>query len=161
MTANSDIVETIIQKFTQELKNQAALSYAGHKNLWVDLGADLTQGGREICNHVEDMLHLLVINLPEDINEIIWSESWGGKAKLNDIMQGLNPSSYDFSAENNTEADDLLADIVEYLKDKLFLAAEIAYADNPELESAADYTEDDFAEEDEDEDEYRDENEEE
>ena len=89
MNENSEIVETIIRKFINELKNQASLSYAGNKNLWVDLGWDLAQGDREICSHVEEMLRLLVLNLPEDINETLWSESWGGKAKVNQIMDGI------------------------------------------------------------------------
>jgi hypothetical protein len=152
MSTNDEIVETIIQKFTNELKNQASLSYAGHKNLWIDLGWDLSQGDREICNHVEEMLRLLVVNLPEDINEIIWSESWGGKTKINDIMESLNTKSYDFSKEGNAEADDIFEDIVEYLKDRIFIAAEAAYDQNQEIDSEEEYEDDDTEEEEDDED---------
>lgn len=153
MSTNSEMVETIIDKFKKELTNQASLSYAGHKNLWVDLGWDLAQGDREICNHVEDMLRLLVVSLPEDINEILWSESWGGKTKMNNIMEGLNAKSYDFSKEDNAEADDILEDIVEYLKDRIFIAAETAYIQNQYIESEEDYDQDDDAAEEQDEDE--------
>lgn len=150
MNENSDIVETILEKFTKELKNQESLSYAGHKNLWVDLGWDLSQGDREICNHVEDMLRLLIVSLPEDINELLWAESWGGKAKLNDIMEGIQTKNTDFSKIGSPEADDVLEDIVEYLKDSLFIAAEAAYDQDQERESEETYEEEEDEEEDDD-----------
>jgi len=158
MSENSEIVEVILQKFTHELKHQAAVSYAGHKNLWVDLGWDLAQGDREVCQHVEDLLRLLIINLPEDINEVIWSESWGGKAKLNDILQGINNKDADFAALSSAQADDILEDIVEYLKDRLFLEAEAAFEQFDEMELVEeDYGDEDFQEEDEYDDEQDDE----
>jgi hypothetical protein len=144
MSENTEIVEVILQKFTHELKHQAAVSYAGHKNLWVDLGWDLAQGDREVCQHVEDLLRLLIVNLPEDINEVIWSESWGGKAKLNDILLGINKKNADFNELSSSQADDILEDIVEYLKDRLFLAAEVAYSQFDEIDLA----EEDYADED-------------
>lgn len=148
MSENTDIVEVILQKFTNELKQQAAVSYAGHKNLWVDLGWDLAQGDREVCQYVEDLLRLLIVNLPEDINEVIWSESWGGKAKLNDILLGINNKDADFAALSSAQADDILEDIVEYLKDRLFLAAETAYEQFEEVELVEeDYGDDDTEEE--------------
>ena len=155
MSENTDIVAVILQKFTTELKQQAAVSYAGHKNLWVDLGWDLAQGDREVSQHVEDLLRLLIVNLPEEMNEVIWSESWGGKAKLNDILLGINNKNADFVALSGAEADDVLEDIVEYLKDRLFLAAEADYEQFDDEE----FADDDYLEEDalEDEDEYDDE----
>lgn len=139
MSEDSEIVAVILQKFTTELKNLASLSYAGHKNLWVDLGWDLTHGDREICNHVEYLLRMLIINLPEDINEVIWLESWGGKARMNHIMQGINNENAEFSKIGSSEADDILEDIIEYLKDKLFMAAEADYFQNQETESAEEF----------------------
>jgi len=149
MTENSEIVDVILEKFTNELKQQAALSYAGHKNLWVDLGWDISQGDREICHHVEDMLRLLIVNLPEEVNEAIWSESWGGKTKMHDIMQGINNKNQDFSENGGAEADDILEDIVEYLKDKLFIAAEASYDQYQEMESESEDDDTDADEEEE------------
>lgn len=143
MQEKNDIVGVILEKFTNELKNQASVSYGGHKNLWVDLGWDILHGDREVSQHVEDLLRMLIINLPEDINEVIWSESWGGKAKLNGLLAGIQVQRADFNTSDHSQADDIVEDIVEYLKDKLFMAAEADYLQIDELESEDDFLDDD------------------
>ena len=62
---------------------------------------------------------------------------------------GYNTESSDFSQIGNPEADDILEDIVEYLKDRIFIAAEAAYDRNQEMESEEEFEDDDTEEEDE------------
>lgn len=127
MTENSDIVQTILQRFILELKGQPSLSYAGHKNLWLDLGWDLAQGDREICNHVEEMLRIIVDNLPEELKEPIWLESWGGKAKMQEILQEIHSTDGDANQSHTADAHDIIQDIFEYLQDSIFKAAETEF----------------------------------
>jgi hypothetical protein len=158
MSESNKIVKAILQKFTNELKNQESLSYAGHNNLWVDLGWDISQGDGEICNHVEDMLRIIVDSLPEQVKELIWSESWGGKAKMQDILDEINKSNGDLTTIAKSESLEITGDIVEYLKDGLFLSATAAYDQyqDMDIEEDAEESSDEDYQNDDDEDDHDD-----
>lgn len=145
MSKNNKIIEAILQKFINELKKQESLSYAGNTNLWVDLGWDISQGDGEICNHVEDLLRLIIENLPEDVKELIWSESWGGKVRMKEILDEIKKANGNLNSIPKPEAHEIIEDIMEYLKDSLFIKAEVAY--DQEMESEEEHEDEDSDEE--------------
>jgi hypothetical protein len=152
MSESADIVQMLLKKFIKELKQQPSLSYAGHKNLWIDLGWDITQGDREICNHVEDMLRYIIDSLPDDVKEVLWSESWGGKVKMKALLNELKQPHAALANRPKPEAHEIVEDIVEYLKDRVFSKAEAAYdqyQDSEAEEFYADEATEEEAEEDE------------
>jgi hypothetical protein len=147
MSTNNEIIEAILQKFINELKKQESLSYAGNTNLWVDLGWDISQGDGEICHHVEDLLRLIIDSLPEDVKELIWSESWVGKVRMKEILEEIKKTNGDLSTIPRPEAHEVIEDIIEYLKDSLFIKAEAAYDQYQETDSEEEYEDDDAEEE--------------
>jgi hypothetical protein len=147
MSKNNEIIEAILQKFINELKKQKSLSYTGNTNLWVDLGWDISQGDGEICNHVEDLLSLIIDSLPEDVKELIWLESWGGKVRMKEILEEIKKTNADLSTVPKPEAHEVIEDIIEYLKDSLFIKAETAYDQYQEMDSEEEYEDDDAEEE--------------
>ena len=147
MSKNNEIIEAILQKFINELKKQRSLSYAGNTSLWVDLGWDILQGDGEICNHVEDLLRMIIESLPEDIKELIWSESWGGKVRMKEILEEIKKVNGDLNTIPKPEPHEIIEDIIEFLKDSLFVKAEAAYEQYQEMESEEEYEDEDTEEE--------------
>jgi hypothetical protein len=148
MNDNSEIIEVLLQRIIKELKSQEFFDYADHKNLWIDLGWDVSNGDGEICGHVETLLEHKITHLPEHIKHLLWLESWGGRVMKEDILETLQKQNGDLSKIEAPEPDEVLADITDYLKEKLFSAAEAAYDEFQEKEYSDD--EDEYEEIDED-----------
>jgi hypothetical protein len=143
MSESTEIVKAIVKQFRDELKTQEPYAYADHENLLIDLGWDISQGDGEICTHVENMLSFKIDDLPEHIKQVIWWESWGGQVMKKNILEEINNSDGDLTNIPVLEPNEVLNDIVEFLKETVFTIAETAYDQYQEMESEDEYEDDD------------------